>query len=135
MTKTDLKRILKLLGSKGARAGLLASNIEVRSLRAIARRSGFSVEIQTSREDLIDHIVGALEQQSLKPLDELMRMSFQELEAHFAEVGPSNEELLKLMKQLDYKVSAEDKRHLRRFAARQITETALFSSVASREGS
>jgi hypothetical protein len=36
------------------------------------------------------------------------------------------------MKELNYKVSTEDKRHLRRFVARQISETALFSTVASR---
>ncbi len=36
------------------------------------------------------------------------------------------------MKELNYKVVSEDKKHLRKFIARQISETALFSKVASR---
>lgn len=132
MNKLDLKRLLGLLGPEGTRAGLLHSAISNRSLIALARRLGEEVASDEARERIVSRLVQKMEEARLLPLEKLMTMSFDDLEQHFAQVNPSSDELLKLMKQLDYRVSSADKKHLRRFAARQISETALFSSVAGR---
>jgi hypothetical protein len=134
MNKSDLKRLIKLLGPNGTRAGLIDSKIETRSLRSLARRLGADPTPEEDRNELARLLVQKVEDESLLPLEQLMQMSFEELEDHFARTAPSTEDLMRLMKQLDYKVSSADKKHLRRFAARQISETALFSTVAGRNG-
>lgn len=132
MTVTDLKRIMKLLGSNGTVAGLLASDIDIRSIRVLTVKICGREAVSEERDQMINRIVEKLGETTLKPTDELMSMSFDELESYFSKVAPSNDDLMKVMKELNYKVSAEDKKHLRRFVARQISETALFSRVASR---
>ncbi len=57
-------------------------------------------------------------------------MNYDQLIDYFSNVSPSNTELLRVMNELNYKVSAEDKKHLRKYVARQISETALFARVA-----
>ena len=84
------------------------------------------------RDDIIDSIIDAMSSIDLKSTDELLKMSYDNLIQYFTAAAPSNEALLRIMKELNYKVGSEDKRNLRRFVARQISETALFSSVASR---
>lgn len=132
MNVTETKRIMKLLGANGTRAGLKASDIDLKSIRALAIKVCGRGVISDDRDHMIDAIVEKLGETTLKPTDELMGMSFEELESYFTKVSPSNDDLMKIMKELNYKVSAEDKKHLRRFVARQISETALFSRVASR---
>ena len=131
MNITDIKRLMKLLGARGTAAGLKASDLDTRSIRPLVIKICGRESVSDDRDVMIDHIVGKLSETTLKPTDDLMTMSFDDLELYFAKVSPSNDELMKIMKELNYKVSAEDKKHLRRFVARQISETALFAKVAS----
>jgi hypothetical protein len=133
MNITDVKRIMKLLGGNGTAAGLKASDIDLRSIRSLVVKICGRENASDDRENMIDALVSKLSETTLKPTDELMGMTFEELESYFNRVSPSNDDLMKIMKELNYKVSAEDKKHLRRFVARQISETALFSKVANRQ--
>lgn len=135
MTVADLKRIVELLGARGSAAGLRASDVPLNVLENIAKKLKLTINKDIVRNDLIDILVERVKSAELRPIDELMQMNYDEIVKYFAQVGPSNGELLNLMKELNYKVSAEDKKHLRKFVARQISETALFSRVASREES
>jgi hypothetical protein len=134
MTLNDVKRIIKLLGRKGAIAGLCASEIRIDLFRSLALKSKLDVNYNAPYSDLIEEMVDILSKNNLKNTDDLLRMSYEELVQYFSDASPSNEDLMKIMKELNYKVSAEDKKHLRRFVARQISETALFANVASRSG-
>lgn len=132
MTLSEIKRIIKLLGPRGAIAGLEASDLTKEDLLEIASKTKKRFDEESDRSYLIDELVSSLNRVDLKSTDELLQMSYEDLVSYFSEVSPSNEDLMKVMKELNYKVSAEDKKHLRRFVARQISETALFANVATR---
>ncbi|MBY3531850.1 hypothetical protein HFN68_02660 [Rhizobium laguerreae] len=132
MTLSEIKRIIKLLGPRGAIAGLEASDLTREDLLEIASKTKKRFDEESDRSYLIDELVSSLNRVDLKSTDELLQMSYEDLVSYFSEVSPSNEDLMKVMKELNYKVSAEDKKHLRRFVARQISETALFANVATR---
>jgi hypothetical protein len=134
MNFPDLRRVFKLLGPSGTMAGLRASDIGLDVLRELASKAKLVIHQESSRDEIIEVLIRSLDKAPLKSTDELMQMSYDELVQYFSEVGASNDELLKIMKELNYKVGAEDKKHLRRFVARQISETALFSRVATRDG-
>ena len=133
MTLSDLKKVLKLLGARGTSAGLKASDLPLVQVIEFARRTHAKFDEADSREKIIEAVVEELSRPGIKPIEELMRMNFDQLVDYFDSVRVSNEDLLKLMKDLNYKVGAEDKKHLRKYVARQISETALFSRVVSRE--
>jgi hypothetical protein len=134
MNLTELKRLFKLLGPNGTLAGLQASNIEHEVFTEIATKAKVILPTDASRNATIQGLVDSLIKKDLKPTDALLKMSYEELVQYFNEMGPTNDQLLKIMKDLNFKVGSEDKRHLRRFVARQISETALFASVALRNG-
>jgi hypothetical protein len=133
MTAADLKRIVQLLGATGSAAGLRASEMSLESLRDLATKVKLTAYQDITREELIDRLVESAKSTDIKPIDDLMQMTYDELIQYFADTAPSSITLLNIMKELNYKVSAEDKKHLRKFVARQISETALFSRVASRD--
>ncbi len=123
-----------MLGPNGTLAGLQASNIEHEVFTEIATKAKVILPTDASRNATIQGLVDSLIKKDLKPTDALLKMSYEELVQYFNEMGPTNDQLLKIMKDLNFKVGSEDKRHLRRFVARQISETALFASVALRNG-
>jgi hypothetical protein len=131
LTTSDLKRFVEILGPAGARAGLVASDIDDKNLIQVARKLKLPVERSAARDLLVDQIIDHYSAKILRPIDDLMKMSFDELVVHFTEANVSGQELMNIMKELNYKVGSEDKKNLRSFVARQISETALFSNVAS----
>ncbi|RFB81420.1 hypothetical protein [Methylovirgula sp. 4M-Z18] len=132
MTPTDLKRLIALLGATGAAAGLRESDVvQYDSLIELAEKSKIKIWTDISHHELVELLIQSVHAVKIKSIDELMEMDYDHLIRYFSETAPSNSALLKIMKDLNYKVSAEDKKHLRRFVARQISETALFSKVAS----
>lgn len=130
MTELDLRRLLKILGNDGTKAGLLASQVSTAALLKISGKLDLRLPKEAERGDLIDQLISHVASPPLKPTDELMTMNYDQLLDYFSDTAPSNAELLRVMKELNYKVSAEDKKHLRRYVARQISETALFARVA-----
>ncbi|MCB9946232.1 MAG: hypothetical protein H6842_00230 [Rhodospirillaceae bacterium] len=135
MTVADLKRIVRLLGADGAIAGLRASEMTKDVFRDLAAKSNITVSQSMTRDELVRNLVEGLTRTEIKPLQDLMKMSYEDLVKYFSDAALPNSALLDIMKELNYKVSAEDRKHLRRFVARQISETALFSDVASRKTS
>ncbi|MGF1593393.1 MAG: hypothetical protein ACFCUW_08950 [Kiloniellaceae bacterium] len=133
MKYADLKRIFRLLGSQGTVAGLSASDADADQLRSLASGAKLEIPDGATRDEIVHILVRSLEKPPLKSTDELLQMTYDDLVQYFNDVSPTNDELLKIMKELNYKVGAEDRKHLRRFVARQISETALFSRVATRD--
>lgn len=130
MMEADLRRILKILGPDGARAGILASSVSNSALWKIANKLGLHLSQEAAKPEVVDRLLEHMESPTLKPTDELMTMNYDQLLDYFSNASPSNVELLRIMKELNYKVSAEDKKSLRKYVARQISETALFARVA-----
>lgn len=132
MTITELRNVVKVLGVKGATAGIIESDLSDTEILGVAKRLKISPEMSKNRAMVVDQIVSHVSSSSLKPVDDLLKMTFEELEKHFNTISVPNSELMKVMTELDFRVRSEDKKHLRRYAARQISETALFSNVAEK---
>ena len=130
MTPNDLKKIIEWLGVEGARAGLKLSKLTDKDLLAITFKLKLRQDFSESRDTTIEKIVHHFEVKEIKRVDDLLKMEYNELINYFNDVNASNEDLLKVMKELNFKVGAEERKHLRNFVARQISETALFSKVA-----
>jgi hypothetical protein len=132
ITFSNLKTLIKILGPHGAAAGLKASDISLDEARSLAQGLAIKLENLDERDGIIDAIISESGRVGIKPIEELLKMSFEEISSYFDSARVSNTELLELMKQMNYKVSSEDKKSLKRFAARQISETARFAKVANR---
>jgi hypothetical protein len=126
----DVKMLIKLLGPQGAVAGLVASDLETAQLSTLVKEAKVDINEPTGRELLVALLVTSLARRELKSMDDLIKMTYDQLVAHFEDVSPTNNELIKVMTLLGYKVSAEDRKHLRKSVARQLSETALFANVA-----
>lgn len=131
LTSSDLKRLVKMLGRRGAYFGLLESELSISDLRKVAQKLKITAPVRSKKSDIVDALIAWVERGVLKPIPDLLEMDYEQLVEYFNEVSPSNEELVRILNELDYKVSSEDRRHLKRFAARQISETALFAKVAA----
>jgi hypothetical protein len=102
-------------------------------IRALAVKTKINLDGLSERTRIVEALVNGLAHKQLKPADELVKMDYDELVRHFDDVSVANSDLIKIMQHLGYKVSAEDKKHLRKSVARQLSETALFAKVAARE--
>lgn len=128
----DVRSLIRTIGESGAIAGLAASNIALEDLIRLADRAKVDASTLYKRDELSAAIVRATLKKNIRPLSELTKMTYDELILHFGEVSPSNNDLILIMNELGYKVSAEDKKHLRKSVARQLSETALFANVAEK---
>ncbi len=133
LTLSDVRRLVRILGQGGASAGLKASDVPTRHLRDLSVEADASLGKASNRDAIVEGLVGALSRPMLKPVPELMTMSFEDILKYFELVRIPNVELLRLASELNLKVGTEERKHLRRFMARQISENALFSRVANRD--
>jgi hypothetical protein len=132
LTVTDVRHLIKTLGVEGAVAGLVASNVPSAEVRKLLSRGRKQQELAPDeRNELMAALVDSIYKPPLKPVSELMSMGYDELLEYFSKTGASNADLMGVLKELNYHASSDDKRHLRRYVARQISETALFTDVAA----
>lgn len=152
VNKADIERLLTLLGMSGARSGLFDGSISTRELQSLCEKLG--VREYRSRRAAVD---GLLEMVASAPrsrkkkriskakpapvrtssdldLTRLRSMDVEQMREHFARLRVSQAELMELANRLGFKPSADDKKHLAAYVARQIAETAMFERVAKGEG-
>jgi 5-methylcytosine-specific restriction endonuclease McrBC regulatory subunit McrC len=114
--------------------GLLESEISTNTLYQIAEKAKLSFKENCDRAIIIDLLIKKITEVEAKSTEDLLKMNYDQIMAYFESYSIGNNDLMKIMNELNYKVGSEDKKHLRSFVARQISETALFSSVASHGG-
>lgn len=132
ITTDDLRKILDNLGESGLRAGLEASHLTVANLRQQAEAVGLKLPQKSDRKSIVAAIVAKLDQRIDKPIDELFKMTSDELLEYFENVRPNKSELLDILRGLDFHPGSDAQKNLYKYAARQIAETGMFSRVATK---
>ncbi|MGH7436533.1 MAG: hypothetical protein ACRENE_12740 [Polyangiaceae bacterium] len=131
----DIRLLVRWLGSQGAKAGLERSKIfTTESLGKIGDGLGLKFAKSTTRLEMIEAVVRAANKRIDRPVEQLMKMSREELVAYFQKVEPEREELLDLLKEIDAIPSKDGRTGLIDFAARELSETGRFIRIASSSG-
>jgi hypothetical protein len=126
----DIARLVEWLGPEGARSGLRDSDITLRELVELARARQLLLSPKPTREELANELAYCGVHKIDKPLDEMMSMSHAALQEYFEKKKPTTTEIMGLLDRLGIKPGSEDRKHLIRFAAREITELGMFQRVA-----
>lgn len=128
----DVRLLVRWLGPQGAEAGLEKSKgFTIDALAAIAADLGIKFPKSTTRQQMIAEIVKVANRRIDKPVEDLVKMSHDELVAYLERVDPAREELLDLLKGIDATPSKEGRRGLIEFAARELSETGRFIRIAA----
>lgn len=127
----DVRLLVRWLGPQAAAAGLEKSKrCTVEILAKMGDAIGLALPKSATRQYMIDAIVRAANKRIGKPLEELLRLSRDELVGYLESVDPEREELLDLLKRIDAHPTKEGRRGLIEFAARELSETGRFMRIA-----
>ncbi len=132
--RIDPWRLVQWLGKDGAKAGLKASkSCTVSTLMDAASRLGIKAESKATRQELIDEIVRVAGRRIDKTIDDLQRMSREELVHYFERVGADHEELLDLLREMNVQPTKEALRNLVEFVSMELSETGRFIRIAGKK--
>jgi hypothetical protein len=126
----DLNVLIEWLGTEGSRSGLKDSDIPLKDLIDVAKRCGLILPPKPTRDDVANELAYRGVKKIEKSLDELMTMLPSDLLEYLEKRKPTVAELLGILDELGIKAGSEDRKHLIRFAAREISDTGMFQRVA-----
>jgi hypothetical protein len=126
----DISTLIEWLGPEGARSGLRDSDLSLKDLIELVRACQLPLSPKPTRDEVANELAYQNRQKLDKPLDELMRMPRGDLLDYVEKKKPTISEALGILSQLGIKPGSEDRKHLLRFVAREISETGMFQRVA-----
>jgi hypothetical protein len=126
----DIARLVDWLGPEGARSGLRDSDIPLKELVELARARQLLLSPKPTREEVANELAYCGIHKIDKSLDEMMSMSSAALQEYLDRKRPTTTEVMGLLDRLGIKPGSEDRKHLRRFAAREVSELGMFQRVA-----
>jgi len=130
--KIDVRILVRWLGVEGARAGLEKSKQHTTEvLWKIGDQLGLKLPKSGARQQMIAEIVRHANKRIERPVDDLIRMSKEELVEYLEVRDPGREELLDLLREIDATPSKDGRRALIEFAARELSETGRFRRISS----
>jgi hypothetical protein len=134
MYQIDPRKLVRWLGTDGARAGLMHSKrITIDVLRKMAESLDIRLPEKTTRQHWIDEIVKVACRRIDKPIQELFEMDEQALLDYFERVDVESSEVLDILKELDVSPRREGRRSLLEFAAKELSETGRFMRIAGNQ--
>lgn len=126
----ELKKLVGWLGSEGARSGLKDSHIPLKDLIDMAKARGLPLLAKPTRDEVANELAYENVKKIDKALDELMQMTPADLLGYLEKTKPTVSELLEVLGQLGIKPGSEDRKHLIRFTAREISDTGMYQRIA-----
>ncbi|HTT79174.1 MAG TPA: hypothetical protein VMF86_05800 [Stellaceae bacterium] len=126
----DTRKLVEWLGSEGARAGLRESDLSVSDLIDLAKSRGLPLAPKPTRDEIANELAYENSTKIDKKSDDLIHMSQTELIEYLEIKRPTLKEMLSILTDLGIRPSSEDRKHLLRFAAREISEIGMFQRVA-----
>lgn len=126
----DVTILVEWLGPEGARSGLRDSDIPLRVLIDLAKDRRLPLLPKPTRDEVANELAYQNRTKIDKPLDQLMGMPREDLAEYFGNKKPTVSEVLAILGQLGIRPGSEDRKHLLRFAAREISETGMFQRIA-----
>lgn len=126
----NLENLIDWLGTNGAIAGLVKSDLTVLEIieqTSSSKPSGLS---KMKREEVAEWIVFTKRKELTKTPQELMLMDSDSLKEYFYKFKFSREEILELLAKLDIRPGSIARRNLNDFAAQEISDIGMYSRVA-----
>lgn len=130
MTPDNLDALRDWLGPEGAMAGLEKSDITNADLMFLARACKVEVSNKSPRRQLVIDLVMGPVNRVLKPIDELLAMSRDEIKRYLSEQFVSTKELTKLLEEMGIEPRTRGKARLLDFAASEISDLGAYQRIA-----
>src|SRR3546814_20929791 len=118
----DIHMLIEWLGVEGAQAGMLASDLTIADLHEIATQLGIDVPARAKRADIVASIFSKYRHRIDKPIDDLMRMSYEEIVEYFVRVKPDRSDILDVLRQIAGRQCNNDNVNNEEIARREIHE-------------
>ena len=132
MTKDDVANLVSLVGRSGAMYALTGSKtVTTVDLRELARSLGLATSKQT-KSQLAEFIVREVDKRIARTLEELEKLSQEELYAYLSSTDCDTVELTEVLAQADIPIQGKMSRaSLLEFAAIQISNLGMFKRFSS----
>ena len=135
LLKSDIKQIVDIVGREGAISALEKSKkVNTKILIDLARSIGLSPKTKDSKKNISTQIVQEVDKHIDKSLDELKKMSKDDLILYFQKVECHQDELIELLKNIDLKAQVKTNKALFEFASMQISSLGIFERLSTHEG-
>jgi hypothetical protein len=132
LSTEDIKVLVHVVGRQGAIAALEAgTKHNVKQLADFAKENNIGVGLKATKKTLASAIVRHVDRRIQRPLEELKRMSKDELVRYFKDVDCDQTELLDLLGAIDLKAQVKSKAALMEFAAIQIQSLGVFERLSN----
>lgn len=126
----DTAKLVEWLGPEGARAGLRESALSLVELVDLAKARDLPMAPKPTRDEIANELAYEGVQKIDKKPDDLVHMPQAELASYLEKKRPTTKELLSILSNLGIRPGSEDRKHLLRFAVREISEIGMFQRVA-----
>lgn len=126
----DTWKLVEWLGPEGTRSGLRDSDVSLAELIDIARARGLPLAPKPTRDEVANELAYENVKKLEKSPEDLARMSHADISDYFEKKKPTIREILEILQNLGIRPGSEDRKHLMRFAAREIAEIGVFQRVA-----
>lgn len=128
----DIKALVDIVGRQGAIAALeVGTKHKLQQLSDFAKRNGIDIGQKATKKIVSSAIVRYVDRRIQKSLDELKKMSKEDLITYFNEVDCEQEDLLELLSTIDLKAQVKSKSALIEFAAIQIQSLGIFERLSN----
>jgi hypothetical protein len=132
LSTDDIKTLVSIVGRQGAIAALESgSKYKLQQLSEFAKINNVDVGQKRTKKSLSSAIVRHVDARIQKPLDELKKMSKEELISYFKEVDCDQMDLLDLLSAIDLKAQVKSRSALIEFAAIQIGSLGVFERLSN----
>ena len=136
MSPADVKNIVAMVGREGATSALAHSKrVGSEDLSQLATLLGLKVNSRVTKAQIATQIVRYLDRRITKALDELKRMSKEDIIKYLEEVDCDQEEIGELLSNIDLRKipsRTKSRRAMIEFAAIQISSLGIFERLADR---
>ncbi len=131
ITDEQIRSLIDMVGRDGAIAALTSTrSFSAKDLLDQARRLGINASSRGSKRETARAIVRQVDKRINKTLQELKRMSKDEIVRYFEDIGCDEDELIELLTSIDFKARARSRKALLEFAAIQISSLGIFERLA-----
>ncbi len=133
ISNEDIKHLVAIVGREGAIYALEGSRqVSAQDLANMADSLGLKTKSKDSKKTIATEIVRHLDRRIAKALDELKTMSKDEIIQYFEQVQCDQDELVDLLKSIDFRSRARSRRAMIEFAAIQISSLGIFERLTNR---
>lgn len=135
LLESDIKQIVDTVGREGAISALEKSKkVNTKILIDLARSIGLSPKTKDRKKNISTQIIQEVDKHIDKSLDELKKMSKDDLILYFQKVECHQDELIELLKNIDLKAQVKTNKALFEFASMQISSLGIFERLSNHEG-